>query len=373
MCHLPNKKVIICSSQDPLVSKLARIRQIKGDPGFYPEAWQSPQREIKEPERYRVYNKSRENFLSIEVTVVETTTEPLKKLIQDLAVKVDSALWLKPYRGIPAIPGILPPFDLVYLDEENRILQQVETYPNPEVRPLQAQPASALVLPAHTVFASRSLPGDTLEFRNTADGGEIEHGFKLVPRPPGPIPPAQPAVPLFGSQSTPAPRLKDDPSRQLQLAIKRLDDGEAQAEAQKNESWITRFRRWLVPDPFDRRIAGRYPLPGLVAYHWTGGTPKAYHIGNISDSGFFLLTEERPFPGTMILMTLQRTDASGEDPQDSIAVNTRVMRWGPDGVGLEFMPSKPPNRKGGEAPAENGADTKALADFLKRLNKVAVD
>ncbi len=349
---------------------MARIRQTKGDPGFYPEAWQSPQRsEIKEPERFRVYNRSRENFLSVEVTVVETTTQPLKKLIQDLAVKVNSALWLKPYRGIPAIPGLLPPFDLIYLDEQYRILQEVESFPSPDIRPLKQQPASALVLPAHTMFASRSLPGDQLELRSTADGAEIEHGFKLITRPGGSIPAMQTdsASHVSPGKNTPTPRPNDDPSRQLQLAIKQLDNGEAQAETPKNHSWMARFRRWLVPDPYDRRGAGRSPLPGLVAYHWTGGTPKAYHIGNISDSGFFLLTEERPFPGTMILMTIQRTDTSGEDSQDSIAVNTRITRWGPDGIGLELMPSKLQNRKSGENPESNGADTKALADFLKRL------
>jgi hypothetical protein len=356
------------------VSTLARIRQTKGDPGFYPEAWQSRERaDSNQPARFRVYNRARENFLSIEVTVVDTTTQPLKKLIQDLAVKIDSGLWLKPYRGIPAIPGLLAPFDLVYLDAEHRILQEVESYPNPSVRPLKAEPASALVLPAHTFFASRSMPSDQLEFRNTADGGEIEHGFKVVSRPAASAPAWQPgdSSSLFSSgKRTPPPPLNEESSRQLQVAIKGLHEVNAQA-AEKKESWLTRFRHWLVPDPYDRRSAGRHPLPGLVAYHWTGGTPMAYHIGNISDSGFFLLTEERPFPGTIILMTLQRTEPSGETTLDSIAVNARVMRWGPDGVGLELMPSKPLNRKGGEPSAENGADAKVLAEFLKRLNKAA--
>ena len=358
------------------VSTLARIRQTKSDPGFYSEAWPSPERaDTNQPAKFRVYNRARENFLSIEVTVVDTTREPLKKLIQDLAVKIDSGLWLRPYRGIPAIPGLLAPFDLVYLDAEHRILQEVESYPSPNVRPLKAEPASALVLPAHTFFAARSLPSDQLEFRNIADGREIEHGFKVVSRPAAPAPAWQPgdSSPLFSSgKRTAAPVLDEESSRQLQLAIKGLDHIDDPAKEQKNESWLARFRRWLVPaDPYDRRSAGRHPLPGLVAYHWTGGTPKAYHIGNISDSGFFLLTEERPFPGTIILMTVQRTEPSGETTLDSIAVNTRVTRWGPDGVGLELLPSKPVNRKGGEPAQENGADAKVLAEFLKRLNKPA--
>ena len=36
-------------------------------------------------------------------------------------------------------------------------------------------------------------------------------------------------------------------------------------------------------------------------------------------------------------MTLQRTGADSERLQDSIAVYTKVIRWGPDGVGFAFV------------------------------------
>ena len=61
-------------------------------------------------------------------------------------------------------------------------------------------------------------------------------------------------------------------------------------------------------------------------------------MGNISVSGFFLLTDERPYPGTLILMTLQKTGTNGEKPGNSIAVYTKVIRWGSDGVGFRFVP-----------------------------------
>ena len=63
----------------------------------------------------------------------------------------------------------------------------------------------------------------------------------------------------------------------------------------------TRFVRWLDADslppaldsevPGDRRRSKRHPLPGLVAYYWTGGTPQAHQIGDISSTGFYLLTK----------------------------------------------------------------------------------
>jgi uncharacterized membrane protein (UPF0127 family) len=53
---------------------------------------------------------------------------------------------------------------VVYLDEDQRVAQAMESYPNPEIKPLNAQAASALVLPARTVFASQALTGDQLQF-----------------------------------------------------------------------------------------------------------------------------------------------------------------------------------------------------------------
>lgn len=59
------------------------------------------------PRKLRVYNRAREDFLSLEIAVVDTTAEPLKKLIEDLAVE-GGGIWLTPYRGIPSAPGLPP-------------------------------------------------------------------------------------------------------------------------------------------------------------------------------------------------------------------------------------------------------------------------
>lgn len=287
------------------------------------------------PSKLRVYNRSREGFLSLEVLVVDTTAVSLKTLIEDLATRVNTALWFTPYRGLPATHGV-PPFDVVYLSDKHQVLQDVETFPNPNVQFLKIDPSSALVLPVHTVFGSRTRSGDQLEFRDASE--PIEHGFKLVPRSAS----AQTMSPQRSNDpAVPPSSLQPEPAHKLQLAISRLDQPDApEAHPPKKDPW-TRLMGWLIPDLSDRRRAGRHPLPGLVAYHWTGATPQAYHIGNISDTGFFLLTDERPFPGTIIQMTIQRIGSSGEDSADSVAVHARVVRWGPDGVGLELLPAGP--------------------------------
>ena len=132
----------------------------------------------------------------------------------------------------------------------------------------------------------------------------------------------------------------------------------------KRITLIKWLQNWLSSD---RRRADRQALPGLVAYYWTGSTPRAYQIADISSSGFYVLTEERWFPGTMVLMTLQRTDRTGKNLDDSIAVQSRVVRWGSDGLGLAFVLSRAVDPNNGESLRENGADKKTLDRFLERL------
>ena len=46
-------------------------------------------------------------------------------------------------------------------------------------------------------------------------------------------------------------------------------------------------------------------------------------------------------PGTIVRMTLQRVGAKGDDPSDTITVNSRIVRWGEDGEGFEFILADP--------------------------------
>ena len=106
-----------------------------------------------------------------------------------------------------------------------------------------------------------------------------------------------------------------------------------------------------------------------MAYYWTGGAPQAFHIADISNVGLYLLTDERWFPGTMILMTLQRTNTDGDDPDDFISVLTKVIRWGSDGVGLTFVPSNTVDLNSGEPLPDTGVGKKALQRFIQRVQQ----
>jgi hypothetical protein len=124
-----------------------------------------------EPQIFRVFNRTRPDSPSLDVAAIDTTVEPFKKLVANLAAQNGTGLWLNPYRGIPTLPG-LPQFDLIYLDPDYRLLQEVETYPSTTVKPLHFQPSSALALPKHTIFAALALPGDQLAI---SLNGDVEH------------------------------------------------------------------------------------------------------------------------------------------------------------------------------------------------------
>jgi uncharacterized membrane protein (UPF0127 family) len=315
---------------------------------------------MMESRKYCVYNQTRESFLSLSVTVAESAAKQLKALLENFSISADTGLWLSPFRGVPATKGLVP-VDLIYLDEDNRVIQTVESFPNHAIEPTREQPASALILSARTIFATQTQPGDELLIC-LADEMEERLGSassrSFSPNGSGTVGSAQTAVMEPAVQR----------ASELEMAHQRLVEKEsAEAEAAAtNTSWFIRFLRWLSTD---RRASKRHPLPGLVAYYWTGGAPQAFHIADISTVGLYLLTDERWFPGTMILMTLQRTNTDGDDPDDFISVLTKVIRWGADGVGLSFVPSNTVDLNTGQSLPESGVGKKALTRFIQRVQQ----
>jgi hypothetical protein len=321
-----------------------------------------------ETQKYCVYNQTRESFLSLGVTIADTSQEPVNALIERLAVKPDTGLWLTPFTGIPATRGFAP-VDVVCLDGQYRVVLEVESFPTSDLEPLGTPASSALVLPAHTIYSSQTQPGDLLVI---CVAEEMEHRLESA----SPSPAASESVQIRESVEQPSASAvgADTESarhraRTLEMALQELkekDESEDEEEPSPDSTFI-RFLRWLVSD---RRKANREPLPGLVAYYWTGGGPQAYHIGDVSHSGLHLLTDERWFPGTMILMTLQRTDTDGEDPDDSITVQSKVIRWSTDGMALSFIVSKTGTRTLEQSLMDGGANKKKLDKFLKTLKQV---
>lgn len=119
-----------------------------------------------------------------------------------------------------------------------------------------------------------------------------------------------------------------------------------------------------------RRRAQRHIEPRLVAFYWDGVIPQPRYIRDVSMKGFYLLTKERWYPGTLVTMTLQRTEKSEDGSKSSIAIQARVIRSGGDGAAVKFVflqAGKSRQVKSIIAKGVRLADKKTLELFLQPL------
>jgi Flp pilus assembly protein TadG len=119
----------------------------------------------------------------------------------------------------------------------------------------------------------------------------------------------------------------------------------------------------------DRRSAERQKSPGLIAYYWDGAAPLAHVVGDISSNGLYLLTEQRWYRGTRVLISLQRVGAPASDPDRTVVVNAKVVRAGPDGVGFAFVLPETVDAPDLRNVMPGGADRKTFQRFLRRLQR----
>jgi hypothetical protein len=132
------------------------------------------------------------------------------------------------------------------------------------------------------------------------------------------------------------------------------------------KNWLGRFKSQ------ERRKAERVLNPNLAAYYWDGDKPKAHTVRDISLTGLYLVTEERWYPRTLVRMTLQKVDVAEDDMERTIAIESMVVRWGSDGVGLTFLPPDGNESGGGQNRLANGADKKTLEKFIRQVTSEQV-
>jgi len=316
-----------------------------------------------ESRNHCAYNQTRECFLGLEVAQADSTVDELRDRMERLELKSGEGLWLKPFRGIPDT-GILYPLDLLYLDANSKVIDAVESFPTFRVTAEKQEPASVLALPAHAIYSSQTQPGDQLVI---CPAEEMERRLERFSNSSSSIGVVQSAVllrekPLWSGgpgllqleEEAPEPEA-DTLQATHEMAL--IQPGTKAPKPPK--SWLERF--WS-PDP---RRAPRDPSPRLAAYYWTGSAPEAHSVRDISSTGLYVVTEERWYPGTLVLMTLQRTDDGDEVTERSVAVLSRAVRWGEDGVGLQFI--LPKNQ---DTQRNDGVDRKTLERFLTGLKRI---
>lgn len=117
-----------------------------------------------------IFNQTRESFLSLSVTRADTHLARLKGLLGKISLKSDEGLWTVPSQGIHTI-FMLFPIDLLYLDQENRVVHIIENLGTFRITRIRRDSASVLQLRTRTVFSSQTQVGDQLVI---CSPGEIE-------------------------------------------------------------------------------------------------------------------------------------------------------------------------------------------------------
>ena len=311
------------------------------------------------------YNQTRECFLGLEVDAAEFPGEELDRRVTSRALKSGEGLWVIPFHGFPTTDPYAP-LDLIYLDEDCRVIETVESYPTILATSTNPAAPSLLVLPAHSIYSSQTQMGDQLvlciaeemagrleQFSGAReDAGVVQSAVLLRDQPlwsggPG----------LLELEARTEERGNTSPTHEMSL----IEPGIKAVRPPRN--WL---ERWWSPDP---RKAPRELSAGLAAYYWNGAAPKPHAVKDVSNTGLYVVTEERWYPGTLVLMTLQKAGEHDQISERSIQVMSRAVRWGNDGVGLQFVLPEDQDMRKGKSPQMDGAGRKELARFLKTLLK----
>jgi hypothetical protein len=345
-----------------------------------------------------VYNQTSERFLSADAEAGDFTTASLETRLQTFSLTPGTGLWLVPFRGISPT-SVRMPLDLVYLDRECVVIEAVESFPIFCVSGSSRPAASVLVLPPQSIASTGTRSGDQLIFRPPAEMkiileqlakmktvGQQSGTFAPIPvhtpnqgsgqvsghvlpwkdlARPEPLPPTP--TQAFVPERPIAPlEFAPEPVTQPLPVPPALPASHNQESRPKKKSWLERF---LSAEPDDKRGALREAIPGLTAFFFTGGAPVPHGIRDVSETGIYVLTEERWYPGTVIRMTL--TDQRQPTAERSFTVNAMVMRWGNDGVGLHFVfQDKKDRRRLNLTPQERAmgvVDAASFKEFLGTL------
>ena len=114
-----------------------------------------------ESQTYCAYNQTRECFLGLKVKAGELASNKVAEMMLDKPLKSGEGLWMKPFRGITAT-AMPAPLDLIYLDEDCRVIEMAESFPTFQVSSTSPRPESVLALPAHSIYSSQTQSGDQL-------------------------------------------------------------------------------------------------------------------------------------------------------------------------------------------------------------------
>lgn len=339
---------------------------------------------------YCAYNQTRERFVATGVEAVDASAGGADARLRSLEPVAGAGLWILPCVEI-APSSIRFPVDLVYLDEEGAVVETVGSFPLSGPRVSCAVAGSVLVLPANAVAEGEMEAGDRLMISapeemmrhlqemkeaKTQTSGTLSPFLEQFA-----ISPAEEPDPAFEEPARTAaeaelavpvetvPEQAQSTAAEKPAAVETRPAPQAEAQAWNRTESRGWFARLLLGDPVDPRKATREELPGLIAYFFTGGTPVAHPVRDMSTTGAYIVTQERWYLGTVVRVTL--TDRHNPTAERSITVNAKVVRCGADGVGLQFVMEKEKRKKGvvtHEVERTLGVDQARIEEFLRNYS-----
>ncbi len=247
-----------------------------------------------ERQQYCVYNQTSECFLSLGVSLGDRPLRRLKGILGLGARKVDEGSWLIRPKNLSTI-GFFSSRDLIYLDENHRVVHAIASSPAFGAAPLRKDAASVLSLPENTISSSQTQQGNQLLI---CAAEEMEFRLRSMPN-----------------------------SLHEELSVSEL----AAVTGDSSQNWP---QQGLTDE---RRGGRRCRWPRLIAYNGAEGTIAVHGVKDISANGLYLVTDERWPPDSEVSVTLQRTDGLDDGPKKPIHLRLKVMRWGKDGVALSFI------------------------------------
>ncbi|MBS1802787.1 MAG: PilZ domain-containing protein [Acidobacteria bacterium] len=280
-----------------------------------------------------VCDETREAQVCEKAHLLDTARMPYHLLVRHLSEISQGGVWLKPFRGlIPRTPGF-PEVAILLLSEKLEVVECIVGHPENGISEVDPRVASALIVPARAVEFCGVQSGDRMRICDAESRAEWDCRND-EPRLRGNSCRCFMSGPEHNENEVRAVLMKE--------AVSALDDAEKReeiaAEAPKKRTWRERLSLWLSGySETERRSKPRSRFPEVVAYYWTGGTPKAYRLGDIGPAGFYLLTSDRWTLGTRLIVTFQYVNADAESADSAITMPATVIRTGSDGVGFAFV------------------------------------
>ena len=138
-----------------------------------------PQRRSELDVRYRIFNLTRQLVIAERVEVADRGAKRRKGLLGRDGLGPGEGLWIVPCESVHTF-GMRFPIDLIYVDRKKRVRKVRSGMPAWRLS-ASFSAHSVIELPAGAVRASKTEPGDVLEFSPAASPNENGESAPLLP------------------------------------------------------------------------------------------------------------------------------------------------------------------------------------------------